>query len=310
MKNIACIGMAVADVTLGHFDEFNFNQDVTLVDNVNITAGGDSANVAINLLNMQTQVSLYGKIGDDLMGKFLLETYEKLHMDTSNITISKGENTATCITLVNKEADRVFLYHGGSTASLGRADIKENTLYEYDIIHASGFFLLPKLENEGLDDIFKIAKEKGKITTLDVGWDNSNRWFENIRSILPHVSYFLPTDNEAEQITKQKNVEDMAKFLLDQGVENVVIKMGAKGAYAHNGKDAQYIKGVPVKTVVDTTGAGDSFVAGFLASLARGNDLWQSVKMANISGGLTVQDFGTNNIIKSYKDLTDIYNNT
>ncbi|RZP73070.1 carbohydrate kinase family protein [Vibrio vulnificus] len=303
MRTVACIGMAVADLIVGPVEQFNFSQDVTLVDNVNIKAGGDAANVALNLAVLETPVSLYTKLGQDLFGQWLVEHYQSVGVDTGHISQTNKESTGTAIALVDHTGERVFLYRGGTVDTLSLADIDVTSVMQHDMVHASGFFLLPSLEDKGLSEIFYTAHKAGKLTSLDVGWDSTGRWLETIKPILPSLTYFLPTLNEAKAISGCNTIEACAEFFIEQGVEAVVIKAGADGAFVNDGTTAYWVRGASVDKVVDTTGAGDGFVSGFLSAIARGYSLPDAVKVANNAGATVVKQYGSTGVIKSFEQI-------
>lgn len=303
MKSIACIGMAVADLIVGPVEGFNFTTDVTLVDNVNIKAGGDAANVALNLAALETPVSLHTKLGKDLFGQWLIEHYQGYGIDTRSIHLTTEESTGTAIALVDNNGERVFLYRGGTVDTLSIDDIHVDNVLAHDMLHSSGFYLLPSLEKQGLPQLFKLAYEQGLVTSLDVGWDSTGQWLKTIRPILPYLTYFLPTLNEAREITGKDRIEDCANFLLSQGVSNVVIKAGAEGAYVHDGKRGFMVPGNKVTNVVDTTGAGDGFVSGFLAAISRGLDIKTAVQTGNNAGAAVVQQYGSTGALNNYQQI-------
>lgn len=303
MKTVACIGMAVADLIVGPVDQFEFQQDVTLVDNVNIKAGGDAANVALNLATLNTPVSLYTKLGKDLFGDWLINHYQSVGVDTTQIRQTTQESTGTAIALVDHSGERVFLYRGGTVDTLSLQDIEVTSVLSHDIVHSSGYFLLPLLESSGLTEIFYTAFKEGKITSLDVGWDSTGKWLETIEPILPSLTYFLPTLNEAKAISNCDTIEECAAFFIDHGVKTVVIKAGAYGAFVNDGVNAYWVKGSKVSKVIDTTGAGDGFVSGFLSAIARGYTLTDAVKVANNAGATVVQQYGSSGVIKNFEQI-------
>ncbi|KHT62535.1 hypothetical protein RJ45_17125 [Photobacterium gaetbulicola] len=302
MKSIACLGMAVADVIVGPLDGFSFETDVTLVDNVQLKPGGDAANVALNLAATRTPVSLHSMLGDDMFGRYLQEVYQAKGIEGA-VKVSKLHQTATAVALVKQDGERVFIYNGGAIDEMTMADIDISTVLSHEMLHVSGFYLLPALESSGLNELFYTAKQQGKITSLDVGWNADEQWLSKIAPILPSLTYFLPTLNEAQQITGCHEIEDCAAFFIDRGVENVVIKAGAQGAYVNDGQSAYWVKGERVHRVVDTTGAGDGFVSGFLAAISRGYQLEQAVKVANRAGARVVQQYGSSGAIRSFEQI-------
>ncbi|QIA63254.1 hypothetical protein GT360_06875 [Vibrio astriarenae] len=303
MKTVACVGMAVADLIVGPLESFEFCDDVTLVDHVNVKPGGDAANVALNLAAMGVDVSLYSKLGDDLFGRHLLKVYRVRGIGTKTLSISKKHATAVAIGLVQHDGERVFLYQGGAVDALTMDDIKIGDVLAKDILHTSGFYLLPGLENSGLTELFYTAKRQGKMTSLDVGWDVQGRWLEKIESLLPSLTYFLPTLKEAQQIAQKISIEDCAAFFIRKGVEVVVINAGVEGAYVCEGERSYWVHGEPMRKIIDTTGAGDGFVSGFLAAIARGYSIFEAVNVANRAGAAVMQQYGSSGAITHFEQV-------
>jgi sugar/nucleoside kinase (ribokinase family) len=155
-----------------------------------------------------------------------------------------------------------------------------------------GTYLLPRFDGEGAAALFRGARAQGKLTTMDVTWDVEGRWLSTIAPCLPHLSWFLPSTKEAAKITGLERPEEMAAFLRAQGVGGVVIKLGQRGCYVlPQGKPGFFVPAYKVQAV-DTTGAGDAFVAGFLAGLLRGWAPERCARLACAAAALNIQKVG------------------
>ncbi len=296
MVKVAVLGMACADLVMAPLKNFHIKEDVTPLNHMQVSAGGDAANVALNLISLHVDCGLFCKIGQDIFGNWLMEYYQQQGLSKKNITQDPKISTSTVAVLIADDGERKFLYHGGGNDALSVQDINFNDLLSFDIIHVSGYFLLPNLE-QSLVALFKDLQVQGKITSLDVGWDTKGRWINLIGPLLPHLDYFMPTLNEAQQITSLKTAEECAEFFLDYGVKNIVIKAGARGAYAQNQTEKAWIASQKVKNIVDTTGAGDGFVSGFLSGISRGKGFLDAVATGNKVGAAVIQQYGATGAI-------------
>ena len=276
---ILCVGQLVADIIAAGVDYENLGSDTELVDDISIQNGGDCMNTAISLSRLGCEVVLCGKVGADLLGDFLTQKLCANGIDTRGLSVDHEVSTSSVVALVNHEGQRVFLYNGGSNEKLTADDVDPGLLTECGHLHIGGTYLLPGLDGAGAARLLKNAQMQGKTTSMDVTWDTSGRWFSVIEPCLPFLNLFMPSESEASKITNHTSPEEMAKFLLANGVETAIIKLGEKGAYIENaaGGFCQPAYSVPV---VDTTGAGDAFVAGFLSRYTAGADLRECARIA------------------------------
>jgi len=157
-------------------------------------------------------------------------------------------------------------------------------------LHIGSLLALPSLE-AGLPELFAQVRSQGGWTTFDVTWDRRGRWLEALRPVLPHTSVFLPSEMEARELTGREEPLDMARFLKDQGPEAVVVKLGERGCLWLDEQGYGFVPARP-GPVVDTTGAGDSFVAGFLSGRLAGLSLADCCRRAVEVAALCVSGLG------------------
>ena len=144
------------------------------------------------------------------------------------------------------------------------------------ILQLSSTFHLPNFDGaNGAASLLKMAQEIGVITSMDVTKDPTGRWNEILSPCYPYLDYFLPSEEQAMLLAGTEDVEAMADFFLKGGVKCVVIKLGSRGCFCKTAQLSFYCGCYDVP-VVETTGAGDAFVAGFLSGVLR-NGLWRTV---------------------------------
>jgi sugar/nucleoside kinase (ribokinase family) len=212
------------------------------------------------------------------------------------------------IVMINSSGERTFFYLGGANDRFTLADINWSLLDEAAVVHVGGTYLLPQFDGQGAAELFREARSAGKLTSMDVTWDTQERWRETIQPCFPHLSFFFPSYKEAAKITGKRNPEEMAVLLQDWGVRNVVIKLGAEGCYVKPAAAAGFSVPACAATVVDTTGAGDSFVAGFLSGLLRGWDLDECAGFACAVAALNIQSVGATGGMPTFEQANNFRN--
>ena len=276
-----CIGQMVADILVKPVDTLDFAIDTHKVDLISLKGGGDSYNVATALAKLGGKVAFAGKCGNDSLGDFLCNTAATNNIDISTVIRTDEIATSSVVIPINSQGERVFFNYGGANDTLAVADIDLSRLDDgCKIVHIGGAFSLPKIDGEGAAKIFKIAQQKNVITSMDVTGDTTGRWLSLIEPCLKYLDFFSPSLYEATRITGEEEPEKIAGFLLDKGVKNVILKLGKEGCYVNDGSNSFFLPAFDVP-VVDTTGAGDCFVAGFLTGLGKKWSLKQCALFAS-----------------------------
>ncbi len=300
--DILCLGLIVSDVLARPVSSDIFAVDTTRVDSIDIMPGGDAMNEAIILSKLGVKVGLVGKVGDDAFGRMVLGEAENSGVDISNVKIDKSIKTATSIVLVNKNGDRNFVYCKGNNDYFSLEDIDLSIIKQAKIVSLASLFELPMLERGGIEVIFKEARINGVITVADITHDTYGIGLKGIKDILACTDIFLPSYVEAVYLTGEKEPGRAAEALLECGVKTVVIKLGAKGCYIKTKEESHHI-GTFDAPVLDTTGAGDNFVAGFLTGMLHGWDIKKCGIFANATGSICVREVGATTAVKSMEQV-------
>jgi len=178
------------------------------------------------------------------------------------------------------------------------------------ILHVAGSLVLPGIDGEPTAKLLLRARDAGVITFLDVVWDDTGRWMELIGPSLPYIDYFVPSLPEAQEITGLGDPADAARALIDHGVSTVGIKMGADGCLVMT-DEGQVIRLPAFQVdVVDATGAGDAFAAGFIAGIWQDWPLEKVARLANAVGALCVTGLGATGGVRSLDETLDFMQNT
>jgi sugar/nucleoside kinase (ribokinase family) len=248
-----------------------------------LVAGSSSAITAIRLARLGATVDFAGIVGNDDFGRFMLRELEKAGIGTQNV---KTVETSTGVTIaLSYPKDRALLTYLGTIGEYRGENIIPALLADYSHLHVGAFFLQEKLQAQ-LPRIFRMAKEAGLTTSLDVGWDPKEQWSDNpyLDAALAECDYFFPNESEAEALGDNL-AQKVASLLL--------VKRGGDGATAYDKTGSVYhAPAMPVE-VVDTTGAGDAFNAGFLYAYRHDNrPLPQALAFAVACGSEAVKHVG------------------
>ena len=306
--DILCVGQLVADILVKPVDGIDFEIDTQRVEHISMKNGGDCLNTAIDLAKLGNRVGFAGKVGDDSFGEFLVKTIKNFDIDTNGLKVAHQAATSAVIVVINHKGERVFLYYGGTNDSFSYEDIEPSLIDKCKIIHVGGTFLLPQFDGAGAAQLFQQARAKNKLTAMDVTWDTTGRWLSIIRPCLKYLNFFMPSINEARQITGQETPEAIAGFLQNEGVGVVVVKLGKEGCFVKGSGEGFYQKAYDVP-VVDTTGAGDSFVAGFLTGVLKGWRLEQCAQFAAAVSAHCIQQLGATAGVPDFDTVTEFIAN-
>lgn len=291
MADVVVLGNFVVDIIGKPIDRLPEPGQLLLIDTLETHVGGNGPNTAGALAKLGGSVAVCGRVGEDLYGRFLVRELEAWGVETAGVVRDPASVTGVTLVAVDESGERSFIHHFGANAAFGVGDLDWEFLERASHLHLASFFVLPALDGTPAAEILTEARRRGIGTSLDVCWDREGRWMERLAPCLPHVDYFLPSLGEAARLTGEQEPEAIAAALLDHGCRSVILTSGPIGClYAdrHGALEA----GAYHVEVVDTTGAGDCFVAGFLYGLQQGWGIERCVKFGNACGARSVTHVG------------------
>ena len=273
-SSISVIGNIQLDVLASPVSAMPTPGGDTVIDHIVVRTAGAAGNVSLALAALEVQHRLFGAVGDDDAGRWIASELERLGLE-EDVRIVPGEATGISIALEAPERERAFLTAHGVLSTYGISDVPSDA-WEADLVLLTGYFSLPGLRGDGTLKILQNAKHAGARTFFDTGWD-PEEWAgdaaREVLAMLPHVDVFLPNESEAFALTGETDAAAAAVALTVHCPGWVVVKLGARGLLAAGPSGARLTIDAPAVTAIDTTGAGDSLVAGLLAGLADGHDV-------------------------------------
>jgi sugar/nucleoside kinase (ribokinase family) len=212
--------------------------------------------------------------------------------------------------MVDAEGERRFVHYIGANARLTLQDVDLDLIEGAGILLVAGSLVMPGIDGEPTAELLQMAQGKGLKTFLDVVWDDTGAWMKTLGPCMPHIDYFVPSLPEAQQLTGEMEPEQAAQALLALGVGTVGLKMGDQGCLVLRPEGEPIRLSAYQVDVVDATGAGDAFSAGFVTGIYHGWDLEQTGKFANAVGALCVTGLGATGGVRGFQETLDFMDQT
>jgi sugar/nucleoside kinase (ribokinase family) len=286
--DLLVLGDANPDLVLTGAVEPAFGQAERLVEGARLTVGGSGAIVAAGAARLGLRVGFCGVVGDDHFGRFLSAELERRGVDVGGLVVDETGPTGVTVVLARPN-DRAILTHAGTIADLRTELIDPARLERARHVHVSSYFLQERLTPE-LPALFERFRAHGTTTSVDPNWDPAERWDGGLRDLLGQIDVFLPNETEATRIADLPELDD-AVLALAERAGIVVAKAGAEAAVAAHGERLVRAR-PPTVDALDTTGSGDAFDAGYLASMLAGDPVERSLAIANACGALSTRAVG------------------
>jgi len=269
------------------------------IDSITMTTGGNVPNVGIDLAKLGFRVGAVTRVGHDTFGGFLRSQLEMHGIASTGLILDEGGQTSSTIVGVDASGERTFFHTRGCMSSFRVEDLLAhiNVVRRGRILVFGYYGLLPECDRH-LGRLFRAIHQKTGIPVLLDTAGAPRRDDKLLASFIPHVDYFLPSYDEASVITGESDPEKIAGALIAAGASGVVgVKLGADGVYVHWKGKGKRIPPRKVRRVVDATGAGDAFVAGFVAGLLRGADPFAAAKLGNAVAASSLSAVGASTAI-------------
>lgn len=305
--DVICIGFAAQDIVMTGIPENALEQDSVSAREVLVTSGGDANNQAVILGRLGSRTALLAKLGTDIVSDSIYWELQQEKTDLSLIQRKQDVCNLLAVCVCRDDGQRSFLLHRGKGYHWSSGEIPNGLLARTRAISLGSLFNLGELDIGGAENLFKRAKEENVITIADMTADIEHIGPDKIQGIYPFTDYLLPSFREAAYITGEKSPERMAEFFLNRGVKNVAVKLGEKGCYFKNLKEEFYMQSFRVP-VVDTTGCGDNFVAGFIHQILKGKSMKEAAEFACAAGAINATVPGAHHAVISEKQVLELIN--
>ena len=260
--------------------------------------GGSAANTAVGLARLSCKVGFIGKVADDREGRMLLKDFRTEYVDTSGIIIAKRGRSGTAMGFVNEKGERALYVDPGANDTIEFEEINKDYAFKTKFLHLTSFigeksFQSQKKLIETLPESVKISLDPGELYA---------RKGTALEPIIKKAFVLMPHAKELELLTGTADYKKGAEILCRKSAKIVAVKLGSNGCYITDGKESHSIEAFKVN-VVDTTGAGDAFCAGFLYSLIHGKSLYDCGRIGNFVASRCIMKMGARAGLPHLEDL-------
>lgn len=310
--DVICIGAAIVDIPLYPVGDFIFKEVSYPLDDISMKIGGDAINEATIITRLGNRVSLMSAVGNDGAGMFIQEFAKENQIITDHLTVDPKLTTSLNIGMVREDGERTFVTNrNGSLWKMSIDEIDLTAIKDAKVLSLASIFNNPLLNNDALVKIFKKAQAEKMIICADMVKSRLGESLADISEALSYVDYFFPNLEEAEELTGKSELAEIADTFLDLGVKNVVIKIGKRGCYLKNAKIEKIVpafrKDSDVK--IDTIGAGDNFVSGFIAELLQDKAFEECAYFGNAVAAVSIESLGATAGVKNREQVETMIKN-
>ena len=272
MSDIVNVGICCVDAIGQTIDDYPPPGGLRLFDRLTLTTGGNAVNCSIALAKMGTACDAVVKVGTDALGEFVVSELKKYGVGTAGVIHTSGIHTPFTFASIFTGGQRSFFHTMGANGTLEYRDINLDIIKGAKFCFVTGTMVMATFDGEQTAHLLKDAQRFGAKTLLDTVYLDSaprEQWHNNIYPSLPVLDYFIPSQPEAKAITG----------LSDE-----------KGAFCRDASGAEaFVPAYKVDKVVDTTGAGDSWCAGFICGLHEGLSMPDAALLGNATAAHCIQ---------------------
>ncbi|MDR0492945.1 MAG: carbohydrate kinase family protein [Nitrososphaerota archaeon] len=303
MTSFNVIGFGALNVdTLLKVDKIAGAEDESFIHDYGEACGGSAANTIVGLARLGCKVGFIGKVADDPQGNLQVDCFKAEGVNTDGIIHAPKGKSGVCFGFIDKKGARALYINPGVNDNIEFRELQANYITDTQFLHISSFvgeksFRTQKKLMSFLPDTVKVSFDPGALY--------AQKGLAAIEPLIQNSYIMMPNLAELELLTGETDIPKGAALLLQMGAKIVVVKLGAKGCYVTNGTEKRTIEPFKV-SVVDTTGAGDAFNAGFLYGLLHNKPLFECGRLGNFVASRSVTKMGARDGLIYEKDLAMI----
>lgn len=305
--DVSSIGLCDVDLLGRPITHIPPEGKLELINQIRMTVAGTAGATAMDCGILGVSVQGVFTVGKDDLGDYICSKLTGFGVDCSLIKRTDKAQTSASILPIPKSGGRPALHVTGASAIFNVDESEYDAVLDAKIIHVGGTGLLQSFDGEPTVRLLKKAKELGRTTTFDL-IGASAKTFALVEPCLPYIDYFIPSIEEAGEMSGLTDPKAIAQFYKDRGVKNAVLTMGGDGVYVSPETGEDFTLPAYDIEVIDTTGCGDSFSAGIIVGLIKGWDLYQSARFASAVAAKVVMGLGSDGKLVSFEDTIHTMN--
>ncbi|KSU51932.1 carbohydrate kinase family protein [Microbacterium enclense] len=302
-RRVVTAGLHVADVLGRYVDAIPPGQGLALLDEIRLTVAGTAAATAVDLARLGVPVATVGAVGDDALGAFLRSTMAGEGVDIDGLVVRPERPTSATMLPIRRDGSRPALHVIGSNAAIRPDDLASIDFSDVAVLHLGGTCLLPGIDGAPSVELLRRARAAGVVTTMDFIPTGAAADREAVLPCLPYVDYLFPSEEDALSFAGATTLSEAITFYLAAGVSTLVITRGAAGVSVSTRAGRDMRLPAYAVDVVDTTGCGDAFSAGFIWGLVDGLSTAECAERGLACGSLVATGLGSDAGLYSAADV-------
>jgi ribokinase len=263
--------------------------------------GGSAANTMVGLARLGRKVGFVGKVASDNEGRRLLEDFNKENVDTNGTAIAEHGRSGTVMGFIDKEGQRALYVDPGVNDTIVLDETAKEYVSKVRFLHLTSF--VGDKPFRAQEQLIRVLPESVRLS-IDPGALYARKGYTKLAAMMNKAFVLIPNRGELQLLTGKNDYRRGARALLERGTQVVAVKLGCKGCYVTDGKKNHLVPAFKVK-VVDTTGAGDAFCAGFLHGLISGLSLDDCGRVGNFVASRCITEIGARAGLPTAKDLEE-----
>lgn len=268
--------------------------------------GGAGATVAAALSRLGHHAKIATRIGQGAFSELALKYIRKTGVDMSLVQYDDLLQTSSITLVITPDAQRTMIGSPGASRELNASDLRREDIASADALVMSAYSLVGGFQREYALKAFDIAKEERLTTIVDMGSGAVDSIRGNLTELFSGVDYLLMNEHELFALTQQDSISEAVDLLARQGIERVVIKLGAQGSMVVTPEENAFVDPLDREDIIDSTGAGDYFTAAFAHGIMKGYSTLHAARLGNIAGALNATAIGAQRF-EITEELLDSY---
>jgi sugar/nucleoside kinase (ribokinase family) len=299
---LLAVGLTTLDIVARPIEELTRTERASLIEGIVCAPAGTAGGAAMVAARLGAPTQILGAVGDDLNGRFVREGFAAVGVDTSLLAVRPGQTTSTTLLTVEASGRRSSFHAPGAAATAAADEAALAAARRARFVHYGGVGG-PAVDGGAGAELLRTAKDSGAIVTCDLISPRRSAP-EELRRLLPHVDYFMPSAAEATFLTGTEDLDAAIDQFLRWGAKACVIKDGARGSLAAIGGMRRRLPAHAIEPL-DTTSCGDSYCAGFIAALGRGWAPLEACRFATATAALVAMGLGTLGKLKGFEETAE-----
>ncbi len=289
--DVSVVGLYILDILGRPVTAIPEGGNVDFIEEIRLTVAGTAGGTVVDLAKLGLSCQAVGAVGSDEKADFVISRMEQFGIDCGHMARLDGVETSATILNVRPNGERPALHCRGASDHFDVTAEMLPQVLDCRFLHLGGTGLLARLDGTPSRDLLQAAQQAGCTTTWDLVGAGPDTW-QYVEPLLSHIDYFMPSIEEAEILSGLSGVEENIAFFQSRGVTCPVLTMGAEGSLIAMGDERIHVPVYDIE-VVDTTGCGDAYTAGFIAGLADDRPLAECAHLATAAASLVASGLGS-----------------